>query len=121
MTNGLICGCAPTWTVLAQTCRSGSSYIVHWEWPKTSLRPVAILDDGVLVCEASGNQLCRCILQTQKLVEVKDKLHMKSLEYYNVEMDTIIEYPWRSNAGFDVIPYVPSLVQSSYRCFFTTT
>ena len=30
---------------------------------------------------------------------------MKSLEYYNVEVDTIIEYLRRSNASFDVIPY----------------
>ncbi|XBI22989.1 hypothetical protein VPH35_063940 [Triticum aestivum] len=85
-------------------------YIIHWDRPQTLLRPVAMLDDGVLVYKAQGNHLCRCILQTRKHVKVKDKFRVKSLKYYNLETDTTVEFPLGSKANFDVISYVPSFV-----------
>lgn len=85
-------------------------YTIQWDWTRMSLRPVAMLDDSVLVCQASGNRLCRCILQTKKRVNVKDRFHMEGLEYCNIEEGTLLQYPHGSKLYLDAIPYVPSLV-----------
>uniref|UniRef100_N1QZU7 Uncharacterized protein n=1 Tax=Aegilops tauschii TaxID=37682 RepID=N1QZU7_AEGTA len=42
-------------------------YTIYWDWALSSLRPVAMLGDGELLCQASGDRLCRCILHTKSI------------------------------------------------------
>jgi hypothetical protein len=71
-----------------------------------------VLGNGILVCRAGGDGLGRCIVKsTGQHVEVKDIFSMNNLDYYNPSDATLIRYSWEIKSYFDVIPYVPSLVQ----------
>lgn len=84
-------------------------YSIYWDWALSCLRPVAMLGDGVLLCQASGHRLYRCILHAKMRVKVKDRFCMNDLEYYNLEEGTLVEHP-HGMSCFDVIPFVPSFV-----------
>ncbi|KAK1670658.1 hypothetical protein QYE76_058817 [Lolium multiflorum] len=87
-------------------------YTIRWDWARASLRPLAILGDGVLMCQTSRNMLCCCNLHTDdKHVEVKDTVRLNDLEYLNPEDGTILDYACKIKFSFDVISYVPSLAR----------
>ncbi|CAM0885526.1 unnamed protein product [Alopecurus aequalis] len=84
-------------------------YTIQWYWHRVSLRPVAMLADGVLVCQTSMSKLYRFILHSKKCAKIKGAFFLRDLEYLNQDKGTLLVFPHKSKSSFEVIPYVPSL------------